>query len=116
VVGASARPAALAALLHDATGSWLPVLQHLPSVLQTHESTLGKLGVLILVVAWFGLRRLSVGKAVSVRAVLVVAFVWMVPLLLVPPFQSDDAFVYVANGRLVDVVSTPGTQSPRNWG
>ena len=97
-------------------GSWLPVLQHLPSALQTHASTLGKLGVLVLVVAWFGLRRLSVGKAVSARAVLVVAFVWMVPLLLVPPFQSDDAFVYVANGRLVERGLDPGEHKPEELG
>ena len=96
--------------------SWLPALQHLPSSLQRHTSALGRVGVFVLVVAWFGLRRLSIGKAISPRLVLVVAFVWMVPLLLVPPVQSNDAFVYVANGRLVERGLDPGEHKPEDLG
>jgi hypothetical protein len=100
-------------------GVWLdhiPVLQRLPDVFERLPTSGGRLGVLALVVAWFGLRRLSVGRAVSPRAVIVVAVVWMLPLLLAPPYFSDDVYSYIAHGRLAERGLDPGEHTPEDLG
>jgi alpha-1,6-mannosyltransferase len=94
----------------------MPLLRHVPLPPNALSSNLGRLGALLLVIAWFCFRQRSLARPVSARAVIVVAAVWAVPLLLAPPYFSGDVFLYVANGRLAEHGLDPGEHPPEELG
>src|SRR5437763_2808716 len=60
-------------------------------------------GVLLLVWAWIAVVRATRSPAgPTIRPVLVVMAVWVLPLLIGPPLFSGDVFVYAADGQLVN--------------
>lgn len=82
--------------------AWLNSL-HGPNLEPWLGAVLGFGGVVLLTLAWWGLRHLldPADPAGGVRLVRRMTALWILPLLLAPPLVSPDGWSYAADGRLV---------------
>lgn len=79
-----------------------------------HDSSAGRVaslclcivGVLLLLAAWWRLR------GAPSRTVLLVASVWVLPLLVTPPLFSRDVYAYAGQAHLVDIGIDPYAHGP----
>ena len=70
-------------------------------------------GLLLLMRVWYGLARsLSQVPGVPVRKLVIVACIWMVPLLIAPPLFSRDVYSYAAQGEMMSHHISPYVYGP----
>jgi alpha-1,6-mannosyltransferase len=70
-------------------------------------------GLLLLMRVWYGLARtLSQVPGVPVRKLVVVAAIWVLPLLLAPPLFSRDVYSYAAQGEMMSHHISPYHYGP----
>ncbi len=88
-----------------ATPLWTDPANSGPGVTSPHLLVLAAalVGVVLLAIAWLGLwRAVRVDRGLGFRNLWWVVAAWTVPLLFAAPFASQDVWVYVAQGKLVD--------------
>jgi len=70
-------------------------------------------GLLLLMRVWYGLARtLSQVPGVPVRKLVVVAAIWVLPLLVAPPLFSRDVYSYAAQGEMMSHHISPYHYGP----
>ncbi len=57
-------------------------------------------GLIVLVRAWFLLRRTAWNGGLRTRAILAICALWAIPMLVGPPIGSRDVYAYAAQGQL----------------
>jgi alpha-1,6-mannosyltransferase len=95
-------------------GGALPEIESWPTPVRIPRHAVGAFwwtGQALLCVAWFWFRARARGRARAGLIVLVAAL-WVLPLLLVPPVGSRDAYSYAAHGELASRGLDPGEHSP----
>lgn len=85
-----------------------------PGPLTAGEGAVEVAAVAVLVLSWAML--LTVGRALRVRTVAGIGFLWSLPLVMGPPGFSLDAYSYVAQGRLAAGGLDPYRRSPSALG
>ncbi len=73
-------------------------------------------GFVALAVAWIDLHRRARRRRLTTGVVVAVTALWIVPLLLVPPLGSRDAYSYAAHGALAVQGEDPGRVAPSALG
>jgi alpha-1,6-mannosyltransferase len=105
-VGAGAVPNAKDAIAETLHLTWMRD----SGPAQTVCTVLVFVGMVLLVWCWWQLRALL--PQLTPRAVLLVAGVWVLPLLLAPPLFSRDVYAYAGQGNLVAHDIDPYTYGP----
>ncbi len=70
-------------------------------------------GLIIMIRVWMRLRRFTLAGLGGVKPLIVLAIVWMLPLVLAPPLASRDVYAYVAYGEMATAGLDPYEDGPR---